>query len=129
MTLADGGDCLHDLGAIRDQAALFGRVASDATAWRVIDALDEERIQVVRTARRAARARAWAAGARPQAIVLDIDSTLVTAHSDKEGAAPTYKRGSGFHPILCYLGGEALAGILRPANAAANTAADHIGAR
>jgi hypothetical protein len=56
----------------------------------------------------------------------DIDSTLVGSHSEKEGAAPTYKRGFGFHPILCYQGGEALSGILRPGNAGANTAADHI---
>jgi hypothetical protein len=48
VMLADGGDCLHDLGAIRDQADLFGRLASDATAWRVIDALDEERLEAAR---------------------------------------------------------------------------------
>jgi hypothetical protein len=126
VMLADGGDCLHDLGAIRDQAELFGRVASDATAWRAIDALGPRRIEAVRRARRAARSRAWQAGACPAEIVLDIDSTLVTAHSEKEGAAPTYKRGFGFHPILCYLGAEALAGMLRPGNAGANTAADHI---
>ena len=126
VMLADGGDCLHDLGAIRDQADLFGRVASDATAWRVIDAIDDGRLVDIRAARASARERAWAAGARPAAIVLDIDSTLVTAHSDKEGAAPTYKAGYGHHPMLCYLGGEALAGMLRPGNAGANTAADHI---
>jgi hypothetical protein len=128
VMLADGGDCLSDLGAIRDQVDLFGRVASDATAWRVIDAIDTERREAIRAARARARARAWAAGARPAEIVLDIDSTLVTAHSDKEGAAPTYKRGYGFHPMLCYLDatGEALAGLLRPGNAGANTAADHI---
>ncbi len=75
------------------------------------------------------RTRARAAGAPPGQIVLDIDSTLVTSRSEKEGAAPTYKRGFGFHPMLCYLGatGEALAGVLRPGNAGANTAADHIG--
>lgn len=127
VMLADGGDCLADLGAIRDQADLFGRVASDATAWRVIDVLDTDHLEAVRRARRAARTRAWAARARPDEIVLDIDSTLIGAHSDKQGAAPTYKRGFGFHPILCYLGGEALAGILRPGNAGANTAVDHIG--
>jgi len=126
LMLADGGDCLSDLGALRDQADLFGRVASDATAWRVIDALDTEHLELVRAARAEARARAWAAGARPAEIVLDIDSTLVTAHSDKEGAAPTFKRGYGFHPILCYLGGEALAGMLRPGNAGANCAAENI---
>jgi len=126
VMLADGGDCLSDLGALRDQPDLFGRVASDATAWRVIDALDTEHLELVRAARATARARAWATGARPAEIVLDIDSTLVTAHSDKEGAAPTFKRGYGFHPILCYLGGEALAGMLRPGNAGANCAAENI---
>jgi hypothetical protein len=126
VMLADGGDCLADLGALRDQHALFGRVASDATAWRVMDTLDEGHLVAVRRARRAARTRAWAAGARPDQVVLDIDSTLVGSHSEKEGAAPTYKRGFGFHPILCCLGGEALAAILRPGNAGANTAADHI---
>ena len=51
----------------------------------------------------------------------------MTAHSEKQGAAATYKRGFGFHPILCCQGGEALAGILRPGNAGANSAHDHIG--
>jgi hypothetical protein len=126
VMLAGGGDCLADLGALRDQPDLFGRVASHATAWRVIDSLDEEHLVALGRARRAARGAAWACGAHPDEIVLDIDSTLVTAHSEKEGAAPTYKRGFGFHPILCHLGGEALAGILRPGNAGANTARDHI---
>ena len=126
VMLADGGDCLADLGALRDQVDLFGAVASDSTAFRVIDSIDDERLEAIRVARARARERAWAAGARPGEIVLDIDSTLVTAHSDKEGAAPTYKRGFGFHPMLCYLGGEPLAGVLRPGNAGANTAADHI---
>ena len=62
VMLADGGDCLSDLGALRDQPDLFGRVASDATAWRVIDALDADRLEDVRAARARARARAWAAG-------------------------------------------------------------------
>ena len=127
VMLAGGGDCLADLGALRDQVDLHGQVASDATAWRVIDAIDPRRPEAIRQARADARRRAWAAGARPAEIVLDIDATLVTAHSEKEGAAPTYKRGYGFHPLLCYLGGEPLAGMLRPGNAGANTAADHIG--
>ena len=61
-------------------------------------------------------------------LVLDIDATLLTAHSEKEGAAGTYKGGSGFHPLLCFEAdtGEALAGVLRPGCAGANTAADHV---
>ncbi len=129
VMLADGGDCLADLGALRDQVDLHGAVASDSTAWRVIAGIDAEHLDRIRAAQARARARAWAAGARPDQIVLDIDSTLVTSHSEKEGATPTYTRGFGFHPMLCYLDatGEALAGVLRPGNAGANTAADHIG--
>ena len=41
VMLADGGDALSDLRALRDQGTLFGSVASDATAWRVIDAIAE----------------------------------------------------------------------------------------
>ena len=39
VMLADGGDCLSDLAAVRDRDALFGAVASDSTAFRVIDAI------------------------------------------------------------------------------------------
>ena len=126
--LCDGGDCLSDLGALRDQGVLFGPVASDPTAWRLIAALTEERLDLIRQARAAARARAWALGARPERITLDVDATLVTSHSDKEGAAGTYKGGYGFHPLLCYLDetSEALAALLRPGNAGSNTAADHV---
>jgi hypothetical protein len=61
-------------------------------------------------------------------VVLDVDSTIVIAHSDKDGAAPTYKHTFGFHPILvtCDNTGELLAIRLRPGNAGANTAADHL---
>ena len=79
-------------------------------------------------ARAAARKKVWAAGADPGFYVIDFDGTLITAHSDKEGAAPTYKRGFGHHPLLAFLDatGEALGGILRPGNAGSNTAADHV---
>ena len=88
----------------------------------------------LRAARATARERAWAArgeltGAElPPAraagrdldyAVFDVDSTLVTAHSEKEGAAGTFKGGYGYHPILVFLDNtnEALAGILRPGRA------------
>jgi hypothetical protein len=32
-------------------------------------------------------------------LVIDLDGTLITARSDKEGAAPTFKLGYGFHPL------------------------------
>ena len=58
VMLADGGDCLSDLGALRDQVDLHGAVASDSTAWRVIDSIDAERLVAIRAARASARARA-----------------------------------------------------------------------
>jgi hypothetical protein len=130
VMLADGGDALCDLGAVRDQAALFGPVASDATAYRLIERIAGDRgaLARVRAARAQARARVWRCGARPRLVVIDIDATLVEAHSLKQGAAPTRKGGYGFHPMLGYLDGseEALAGRLRPGNAGANTADDKI---
>jgi hypothetical protein len=128
VAIADGGDCLADLSVLREQPDLFGEVASLPTAWRVIAAITPERLSVLREARRHARERAWAKGAAPERITLDFDATLVTAHSEKEGAAGNFKGGFGFHPLTCYLdeSSEALAAILRPGNAGANTAADHI---
>ena len=135
VMLAVGGDALCDLRSLRDQPALFGPVASDSTAWRVIDDIAEVGLlDAVRAARAAARERAFALGARPAGpLVIDIDATLITAHSDKDGTGGTYKGGFGFHPLLAYLdcpdgeaGGMALAGQLRPGNAGANDARDHI---
>ena len=128
VMLADGGETISDLAVLRDQPALFGEVASLATAWRTLDAIDEDALDRIAVARADARARAWAAGADPGFYVIDIDATLVTAHSEKEGAAPTYKRGFGFHPLLAFLDatGEALAAKLRPGNAGSGTATDHV---
>jgi hypothetical protein len=127
VMLADGGDCVTDLDAYRGQERLFGARASETTTHRVLKSIDEQLLDRIRAARAAARARVWDAGGRPDSITLNIDATLVTAHSEKELAAGNYKHGYGFHPLCCYLDetGEALAAILRPGNAGSNTAADH----
>ena len=135
VMLADGGDCLSDLAALRDQPGLFGPVASTPTAWRVIERLagvGEQGLAGLRLARARARRQAWQAGAWMDGLLaIDLDATLVTAHSDKQGAAGTYKHTFGFHPLAAWLDrgdgtGEPLAAVLRPGNAAANTAADQI---
>ncbi len=61
-------------------------------------------------------------------LVIDLDGTLITARSDKEGAAPTFKKGYGFHPMGAWLAntGESLAMLLRPGNAGSNTFAGHL---
>ena len=126
--IADGGEAISDLAVLQDQPSLFGEVASVPTAWRTLEAIDTETLAAIAQARAVARAAAWAAGADPGCYVIDFDGTLIGSHSDKEGAAPTYKRGFGFHPLLAILDatGEALAGILRPGNAASNATVDHV---
>jgi len=130
VMLADGGDCLADLAAMRDQAPLFGQVASASTAFRLVDQLasDRDGLERLRAAHARARSRAWKLTGAPTQLTIDLDATLITAHSEKEGAAGNCKGGFGFHPLLAYGDetGEALAGELRPGNAGSNTAADQI---
>jgi hypothetical protein len=128
VLVADGGDAISDLAVLRNQPDLFGEVASNSTGWRTLEAVDDAALERIATARAEARRRVRAAGADPGFYVIDFDGTLITAHSEKEGAAPTYRRGFGHHPLLAFLDvtGEALAGILRPGNAGSNTSADHV---
>jgi Transposase DDE domain group 1 len=140
VLIADGGEAIADIDVLRHQAELFGPVASDTTVWRCLDEIGPAQVRRIGQARAQARARMWRLiGGPPPAraagreigerlVVLDVDSTLLIAHSDKDGAAPTYKHTYGFHPILvtCDNTRELLAIRLRPGNAGANTAADHL---
>src|SRR3954452_14784336 len=130
VMLADGGECVSDLGAVRDQQALFGPVASDSTAFRVIDrvAADPGLLAALRAAHARARERFWELHGAPERLTIDVDATLITAHSEKEQAAGNYKGGYGFYPLVAYADEtrEALGGLLRPGNAGSNTAADHM---
>lgn len=142
VMLADGGEAIADLAVLRDQGEVFGPVASTPTAWRLLADTDEAALASLRAASASAREVAWmqaaetgggipavrAGGRDVPGLVLDLDATLVACHSEKEQAAPTYKGGFGFHPLLCFLAntGEAVSGRLRPGNSGANTAADHI---
>ncbi len=129
VMLVDGGECVSDLGAVREQDALFGAVASDSTAFRMIDRIASEPglVDALRVAHARARARFWELHGAPQGLTLDVDATLITAHSEKENAAGNYKGGYGFHPLQVYLDEtrEALGGLLRAGNAGLSTADDH----
>ena len=136
--VADGADCIDGVGQLGgDREHVLGAKASTTTMWRLVDErLDAAHLPGVRAARATARAAAWTAGAAPTTdgwLHIDIDATLVIDHSDnKAGAAATWKKTFGLHPLLAFLdrpeiaGGEALAGLLRAGNAGSNTASDHI---
>jgi len=144
VMLTLGGDCLADVALLRQAPDVFGRVASDPTVSRLVDTLaaDPERaLEAIAVAAAKARTAAWSLAGehapnftvtarRP--LVVDLDATLITAHSEKEGAKPTFKKGFGHHPLWAFADhgpdgtGEPLAVLLRPGNAGSNTAADHI---
>jgi hypothetical protein len=138
VTIALGGDCLADAAVLRAQSQLFGPVASDPTISRLIDTLGEDPsavIAAIRAARATARAVVWGHQSPIPSggpLVVDLDATLIGAHSEKEGATPNFKRGFGFHPMLAFVDhgaggtGEPLAAMLRPGRATANDAADQI---
>jgi hypothetical protein len=143
MSLAMGGDCLADVAQLRAHPQVFGPVASDPTVSRLIDTLATDApaaLAAINDARAVARRSAWAMAGRhapdheadaARPLVIDVDATLVTAHSEKESAAPTFKRGFGFHPLWAFVDhgsegtGEPLSVLLRAGNAGSNTVADH----
>jgi Transposase DDE domain group 1 len=143
VAVADGATTISDVAVLADQAALFGAVASDSTCWRLLDQLDAAQLGGLARARAAAREVVWAqraeltgspfppataAGRALPGLVIDLDASIVVCHSEKEQAAPTFKKTFGYHPMLAFCDntGEFLAGQLRKGNAGSNTAVDHI---
>jgi hypothetical protein len=140
--LAGGGEAIADIDILRHQELLLGPVASPVTVWRALDEMTPVRLRRVELARARTRAAVWARlpNGRPPAstvagtslpddlVVLDVDATIVVAHSEKEQATVTFKKTFGFHPIgvWCDNTSELLAMTLRPGNANANTTGDHI---
>ena len=132
LMLAGGGESCADIEHLRLQPDLFGSVPSDSTVFRTFHQLDATTRSGIAEAMAGMRAKVWSrssvtTGSAP--VVLDIDASLVEIHTDgKQGAAPTYKGGFGFHPMFCFADatGEVLSGVLRPGNAGANTVSDHL---
>jgi hypothetical protein len=97
---------------------LVARLAADAPAA----------LAAIGAARATARKRARQLGAERgrRLIPVDIDATIVTAQSDKQQAAPTWKKTWGFHAltVLAGHGGDGsrkrLAIMLRAGNAGSN---------
>jgi Transposase DDE domain group 1 len=143
VAVADGATTISDIAVLADQAELFGAVASDSTCWRLLDQLDAGQLGAIARARATAREVVWAqraeltgspfppataAGRVLPGLVIDLDASIVVCHSEKEQAAPTFKKTFGYHPMLAFCDntGEFLAAQLRRGNAGSNTAADHV---
>jgi len=139
VMIADGGEAIADIDVLRHQSSVLGPVASPPTVWRALDELTPAALKRIDAARARTRRHVWAQLEDLPAstvadtdlgdvVVLDVDATLVTAHSEKEQAAATFKKGFGYHPlgVWCDNTQEMLAVKLRAGNAGSNTATDHI---
>ena len=134
LMLAGGGESCTDIESLAAQGRLFGDVCSDTTLYRTFtDSLDGDTLVRARHAIGRIRGEVWeripAVTGGDDPVILDIDASLVEIHSEnKDGTAPNFKGGFGFHPMFCFADatGEALAARLRPGNAAANDAADNL---
>src|SRR5690242_4734027 len=102
--VALGGDCLADIAVLREQPALAGPVASDPVISRLVAALAQDgprALKAIRAARAAARERAWALagdaapGAGGGLVTIDLDATIVIAHSGKSRQHRPGRRRSG----------------------------------
>ena len=141
--IALGATSMSDIALPARLAPLLGAAPSGPTARRAPDLAGAPRmLDRIARARAAARDRAWSLTAATATgfpwlavagktltgwVVTDMDATLVTAHSGKEGAAPAWKKGYGFHPLgaWCRNTRECPAMLLRPGNAGSNTFTDH----
>jgi hypothetical protein len=141
--IALGATTMSDIALLAHLAPVLGEAPSGPTVRRALDLAGTPAVlDRIARARAKARAHVWqliegtAAGFPWLSIagktltgwlVIDMDATLITAYSDKEGAAPTWKKGYGFHPLGAWLANtrECLAMLLRPGNAGSNTFTGH----
>jgi hypothetical protein len=143
VAIALGATSMNDIALLAQHAPVLGAEPSDTTVRRTLELADPATLDKIARVRARVRAHVWQLICATPAgfpwlavagkllagwLVIDLDATLITARSDKEGAAPTFKKGYGFHPLGAWLANttESLAMLLRPGNAGSNTVADHI---
>jgi hypothetical protein len=139
--IAIGATSMADIEVLDQLAPVLGAAPSDSTVRRTLHLADDRTLTRIAQARARIRKHVWeqaaAAGGLPWLeiagktlagwVFLDMDATLITAHSDKEKAAPTWKKGYGFHPLGAWIANtrECPDMLLRPGNAGSNTFSDH----
>ena len=133
LVLAGGGESCADIEYLRAEDDLFSDVCSDSTLYRTFtENLDEQTMAEVKAGFAEVRQVVWRRAGLIKGndpMVFDIDASLIDVHSEhKEGTAPNYKYGFGFHPMFCTADatGEVLSALLRPGNATANCVDDHL---
>src|SRR6266849_3089536 len=137
-----GATSMNDITLLAQHEPVLGAAPGDTTVRRTLELADPRTLDKIARVRAKVRAHVWKLiAAAPDGfpwlavagkllagwLVIDLDATLITAHSGKQGAAPTFKKGYGFHPLGAWLANttESLAMLLRPGNAGSNTFADH----
>ena len=122
VAIALGATSMSDIAVLAHQEPVFGAAPSDTTVRRTLELADPRTLDKIARARAAVRAHVWQLICATPAgfpwlaiagkllagwLVIDLDATLITARSDKEGAAPTFKMGYGFHPLGAWLANTA----------------------
>ena len=143
VAIALGARSMNDIALLAHHEPVFGAPPSDTTVRRTLELADPRTLDKIARVRAAVRGHVWSLICATPAgfpwlavagkvlagwLVIDLDATLITACSDKEGAAPTFKMGYGFHPLGAWLANtaESLAMLLRPGNAGSSTFTDHL---
>ncbi|MFE7757217.1 transposase [Streptomyces sp. NPDC057429] len=141
VAIALGAKNLAEAEALQAHQGLFGEAVSDSTTRRTLAGIDGQTRVALDRARAKARRQVWSllhlrSGGFPWLtiagkgkrlhgwIVIDMDATIITAASGKEGATATWKKSFGFHPLAawCANTSECLAMLLRSGRAGSQQA-------
>ena len=79
-------------------------LASQPTVSRFFNRMDEDTLKQFQEISQILRKRIYSIQ-MPQAVILDLDSTLLAAYGKQEGRAFNFHyRSNGYHPLVCYDG-------------------------
>ena len=110
VTIVLGATSMTDMTLLAHHAPVLGAEPSDTTVRRTLELADPRTLDKIARVRGRVRAHVWELIAATPAgfpwlslagkllagwLVIDLDATLITAHSEKQGAAPTFKKGYG----------------------------------
>jgi hypothetical protein len=119
VAIALGATSMRQISVLAHQAEVFGPPPSDSTVRRSLEPVGADPLLAGRIAKARARVRTqvWKLIEATQAgfpwlmvagkvltgwVVIDIDATLITANSAKQGASATFKKTFGFHPLAAW---------------------------